>query len=248
MTQFQIALQLEPGYADACLGLGNIFMQKGKLDEAIASFQNALQSRPGDANAHSDLGIALVQKGRLDEAIGHFQQALQSEPGHTNSHVNLGTALLQKGRVDEAIGHFQKALDLDANSVDAHYGLGNAFSQEEKMAEAIDQYQKALQIKPANPEVLNNLAWLLAVCPDRSMRNGQKAVELARQANDLTGGANPIILHTLAAASAEVGRFDDAVQYVQKAIEVAPAAGRQDLVGRLNDELGRYKAGRPAHL
>ena len=115
------------------------------------------------------------------------------------------------------------------------------------MAEAINQFEKALQIEPAYPEALNNLAWLMAICPDVSLRNGNKAVELARQANDLTGGVNPIVLQTLAVSFSEVGRFDDAVQCVQKAIKVAPAAGRQDLVGPLNDELGRYKARHPFH-
>ncbi len=212
-------------------------MQKGKADEAITCFQNALSSRPDDADGHSDLGVALIQKGRVDEAIWHFQKALESEPNYTNSLVNLGTALLQKGRVDEAIGHFQKALGLDADSADARYGLGSAYSHEGKMAEAITQYQKALQIKPVNPEVQNNLAWILATCADRSLRNGYKAMELARQADELAGGGNPIILHTLAAALAEVGRLDEAINRVKEAIGLAQAAGQKDFVIQLNEEL-----------
>ena len=63
----------------------------------------------------------------------------------------------------------------------------------------------------------------------------------------MTGGKNPIILHTLAAAFAEAGRFNDARRNVQKAIELAQAAGRQDLAARLNDELKHYQAGLPLH-
>ena len=50
-----------------------------------------------------------------------------------------------------------------------------------------------------------------------------------------------------AAAFAETGRFDDAVQSAEKAIELARAAGRQDLARRLTDELQRYKTGIPLH-
>ncbi len=208
-------------------------------------WSHAVVSNTRNYLAHFKLGVALLQKGKVDEAISHFEQALQSEPGYVNSRVNLGVALLQKGKVDEAIVHFQKALELDAKLPEAHYGLGNAFSQQGRMVEAINHFQNALQLKPAYPEALNNLAWLFAMCPDTSLRNGKKAVELAQQANDLTGGTNPIVLQTLAVAFAEAGRFDDAVQCVQKAIEVAPAAGRQDLVGQLNSALKRFQAGLP---
>ncbi len=229
----------------AHFNLGVVLLEKGNVDEAIGQFEQALQSEPGYADSHFNLGVALLKKGKVDEAIGQFEQALQSEPGRVDFHINLGAALLQKGRVDEAIRHFQTALDLDANSAEACYGLGDAYSREGRMAEAINQYQKALQINPAYPEALNNLASLMAICPDVSLRNGEKAVELARRANELTGGTNPIVLQTLAISFSEVGRFDDAVQCAQKAIKVAPAAGRQDLVERLNGALKRYQAGLP---
>ena len=58
----------------------------------------------------------------------------------------------------------------------------------------------------------NDLAWLLATCPDNSVRNGQKAVELAQQAVQLSNGRSPEILDTLAAAYAEAGRFHEAVE------------------------------------
>ena len=53
---------------------------------------------------------------------------------------------------------------------------------------------------------LNNLAWALATCPDASLRNGAKAVQLARQANRLSDGKNPLVLRTLAAACADALR------------------------------------------
>jgi spermidine synthase len=50
-------------------------------------------------------------------------------------------------------------------------------------------------------------------------------VELARQANALTGGKNPNILDTLAAAFAEAGRFGDAMRTAQKEIELPGLRG-----------------------
>jgi len=245
IAQFQQALQINPDHLDVHNDLGSVLLQRGRVDEAIVHYQKALELKPDDAQTHYNLGNALLQKGKTDEAITQFQQALQINPDHVDALNNLGSVLLQGGKVDEAIVQYQKALELKPDDARTHYNLGIAFSQNGKMAEAISQYQKVLQLEPFNPEAQNNLAWLLATCPQASLRNGAQAVELARQANELTGGRNSIILHTLAAALAETGRFGDAVQSAQKAMALARAAGQQDLAEHLNDELKRYEAGLP---
>jgi len=101
--------------------------------------------------------------------------------------------------------------------------------------------------QPGYPEALNNLAWLLAASPQTSLRNGSKAVELAQRANQLTGGENLTVLHTLAVAYAEAGRFGDAIRSIQKAIELAQAVGQKDLARQFNGELKLFEAGLPFH-
>ena len=217
------------------------------MDEAIAHYQKALQINPDYAEAHNNLGNALLQKGRVAEAITHYQKALQIKPDYAVVHDNLGNVLLQKGNVGEAITHYQQALQINPNYAEAHNNLGNALLQQGRVAEAITHYQQALQIKPDYAEAHNNLAWELATAPQASLRNGGEAVELAQRANQLTGGENPVILHTLAAAYAEAGRFSDARRSAQKAIEWAQAAGRKDLAEQFNGELKLYEAGLPFH-
>jgi tetratricopeptide (TPR) repeat protein len=247
IVHFRKALQIRPDYAEAHNNLGNVLLQKGSADEAIVHFQRALQIRPDYAEAHNNLGFTLLQEGKVDEAIIHFQDAVQIRPHDADTHYGLGTALLQKGKVDEAITHFQDALQTKPRDADTHYSLGTALLQKGKVDEAIPHLQRALEIKPDNAEARNTLAWLLATCPQASLRNGDKAVQLARQANELAGGKNPVILGTLAAAFAEAGQFGDAVRSAQKAIDLARAAGRQDLAGKLDGELQRYQAGLPLH-
>ena len=197
--------------------------------------------------AHNNLGNALLQKGKVDEAIAHFQKALEIKPDYAEAHNNLGNALLQKGNVDEAITHYQKALEIKPDYAEAHNNLGNALLKKGRVDEAIAHYQMALQIKPVYPQALNNLAWALATSPQALLRNGNQAVELAQQANQLTGGESPIILHTLAAAYAEVGRFGDALRSAQKAYELARATGQQGLAEQINSEMKLYEAGFPFH-
>ena len=176
-----------------------------------------------------------------------WRATLARNPDSWLAHNNLGTILRQKGQVDEAIAHYQRASEIMPENESIRFNLARAFYQEGKMGDAINQFQLALQIAPADLEVENNLAWLLATAPQASLRNGAKAVELALQANALTHGRNPVVLGTLAAAFAEAGRFSEAVQSAQDAVELARSEGRQDLAAKFNGELQRYKAGLPLH-
>ncbi len=248
ITHYQQAVQIRPDFAEAHDNLGVALSQKGRVDEAITQFQQALQINPAFADAHNDLGHALQQKGRVGEAIAHFQKALQINPDNAEAHNNLGYALQQKGRVDEAIAHFQKALQINPDNAEAHNNLGLSFFLLGRMDEAIAQFQKALQTEPADPAVQNNLAWLLATCPQASLRNGNKAVELAERANQLSGGENPVMLHTLAAAFAEAGQFSQAVETAQHALHLAGAQSNTGLTGALQSEMKLYQAGSPFHI
>jgi len=247
ITEYEEALQSNPDYVDARNNLGLALLKNGRMQEAAVHFQASLESKPDGADAHFNLGNILRQKGRTEEAMAHFQKALEIKPAYVDAHVNLGNILLQRGRVDEAIAHFQKAIQLKPDDADAQNNLGNAFLRKGNMGEAIAHYQEALRIQPADPSVQNNMAWLLATCPEGSLRNGPKAVELARQADALTGGSNAVILHTLAAALAEEGRYSEAVGTAQRALRLADAQPNFGLARALQAELKLYQAGSPFH-
>ena len=245
ITFYQKGLQTAPDNAASENNLGNALCAKGRVDEAITHYKKALQIKPAFAEAHFNLGKALRQQEKMDEAITHFQEAVQIEPDLVPARINLGNALLQQGKADQAVTQFERVLEIHPNDAGMHLNLGLCFVQMGRMDEGILQDQKALQIKPADPGIQNNLAWLLATCPKASLRNGNKAVELARQANALTGGKNPIILRTLAAACAEAGRFPEAVDTAQRASRLAEAQSNPMLAAQLQSEMKLYQAGLP---
>jgi tetratricopeptide (TPR) repeat protein len=244
---FQKALQINPEFSEAHVNLGLALLKEGQVQEAAVHFQRTLDLKPDDPDAHFNLGNILRQKGSMDEAMTHFQKTLAIDPGYVDAHVNLGNVLLQTGKVDEAIAQFQKALQLKPEDANAQNNLGNAFLRKGSAGEAITHYQAALEIQPADPSVQNNMAWLLATCPEGPLRDGHKAVALAQQAAALTGGENPVILHTLAAALAEAGRYSEAVETARRALRLAEAQSNAKLASALQSEMQLYQAGRPFH-
>jgi len=227
--------------------LGNALLQKGAMDEAIVQFRKALEIDPNYAVAHNNLGTALFLTGHSNEAFTQLQEAVQIKPDYAAARVNLANVLLQQGNLNESITQYQKALQLEPDVPEASFHLGNALCLKGSFDEAIAQYQKALAIKPDDVEARNNLAWLLASCPQASLRNGNEAVKLSERANKLTGNANPIMLRTLAAAYAEAGRFPEAVATTQRAVLLAEAQSDSALADRIRSEMKLYQAGRPFH-
>ncbi|MGP8198119.1 MAG: tetratricopeptide repeat protein, partial [Limisphaerales bacterium] len=224
------------------------WMQAATWTDSQALWTRALACNTDNYVAHFKLGVLFLQKGKLDEAISHFQDAVRIRPGYVKAHNDLGGALLQEGKLDEAIFQLQKVLQLNPRYGPAENNLARAFLQQGRFDEAIGHFQRALQLEPANPAVLNMLSWLLATSPEASLRDGSKAVDLALRANALTGGGNPTILRTLAAAFAEAGRFSEAVETAQSALHLAGAQSNTGLVRQLQFEMKLYQAGSPFHL
>ena len=83
---------------------------------------------------------------------------------------------------------------------------------------------------------------ILAVCPDEHFRDGEKAIEHATRACELTQWREMICLNTLAAAYAEVGKFDKAVEFENKALEMATKDADKK---RYHDRLRLYQSGKP---
>jgi Flp pilus assembly protein TadD len=150
--------------------------------------------------------------------------------------------------VDEAVPHLQKALEIQPDYAQAHYNLGNALLQKGRVDEAILQFQKLLALQPGLVEArrtLASIAWRLATSPNPSLRNGTKAIELARQTDQLARGSDPMMAATLAAAYAEAGQFNQAVAAARRALQLAARQDNATMVAAIQAQLNCYEAGSP---
>ncbi len=246
VSQFDKALEIQPGYAVAHNNLGNAFLRLGRAADSYAHLQKALEFDPNNAEAHNNMGNTLVQMGRADDAAAHYRKAVEIDPSYVEAHNNLGALSLQTGRFDESIAHLQKALTINPDNADAHNNLANTLLRMGQIDDALVHYNKALELKPTDANAQNNLAWLLATFPDARIRDGPRAVQLAEHADKLSGGGNPVIIATLSAAYAETGRFPDAVKTARRALDLANGNGAADLAAAIKAQIALYEIGIPS--
>ena len=245
ILHFEKALEANPRYADAHINLGRVLLQQGKPQEAASHYHKALDIRPGFAEARYNLGLVLAQMGKMDDAIAQYQKALEIQPAYFDARNNLGSALLQAGKVDEAIKQYQVALRIAPGSAKAHNNLAAALVQKKRLAEAVTHYQKVLEVEPDHQKALINLAWLHATTADPAIRDGARALMLAKRAQQLAGDDQRQVLRTLAAAYAEAGQFEEALQSAQRALDLASTQGNDSLAKSLRGDIELYRAGKP---
>jgi Zn-dependent protease with chaperone function len=97
--------------------------------------------------------------------------------------------------------------------------LGDLYYDAKNYSGVKAAYEQSLALKPDNPQVLNNLAWLYATCEDRSLREPQRALELAKAAADIA--EEPHILDTLAESYYVNGMHAEAVDAARRALRLA---------------------------
>jgi Flp pilus assembly protein TadD len=126
--------------------------------------------------------------------------------------------------------------------VEAHSYLGMALVMKGQGVEGLAHWRQALRKDPDNLQVLDDTAWLLATSADAALRNGSEAIPLAERAVQLTSGHEPELLGTLAAAYAEAGEFDKAVELEQRATDLATQQGKTRLAATLGGRLAQFQA------
>ena len=108
----------------------------------------------------------------------------------------------------------------------------------------MNDYTEAIRLNSQYADAYDRRAWLWATCPDARYRDGQKAVQSAARACELTLWKSYDACETLAAAYAEAGDFGAAVYWQSKAIALLDDKTAKD---KLRTRLELYVANKPYH-
>jgi len=243
--RMQQALRSKPDYAEAHNNLGGVFARMGRDEEAILHYTEALRLKPNLAQAHLNLGLALVKLGRFDTAITHFEAAAQLDGQSFEAAFNLGKCRVQLGQFEAATVTLTELVNRSPAHAAAHLYLGKAAIGLRRPEAAIKNLRESLRLRPQSLSAASLLAWVLATEPDAHVRNGEEAIRLVEPIAGQQDRLQPSVLDALAAAYAEVGRFDDAVITAQSAGDRARSLGDTNLAAEIAGRLPLYQARQP---
>jgi tetratricopeptide (TPR) repeat protein len=222
MHDFEEAIRFNPQCWRAIHNHGVLLAQAGQFEPAFDDFSRTIQLEPDYAKAYSNRAALMVVAGKLQQAADDYQQAIDLDPGLAVAQRGLGRCCHALGRLEEALQHFDAAVQLDPNNAYTVACRADLLTDLGHYAEAAADYDRAIQLDPQSTEAYRGSAWLLATCPNDSVRNPELAVQRAKTALRLDRRQDAVGYDTMAAALASAGEFRGAVQTVRRAIELAP--------------------------
>jgi tetratricopeptide (TPR) repeat protein len=218
---YTAALALRPDNPGVCVNRAAALRAAQELEAAILDLRRAVMLAPKYAVAHSNLGLALQAKGDLAGAKAAFAKAIEAnpQPKTANALTGLGANLMRQGDVPGAIDLLRKAATLDPKNHNASFYLSEALGRLGKWKEAIAVIEKYVGLMPDDALGHNNLAWILVWCPETELRDGPRAVELAKKRHEL---ARPdgFSWNTLGVAHYRAGNWKEAIASLEQSMRL----------------------------
>jgi len=189
--------------------------------------------------------LAWIQNTYWHDSEALWTRTLAVTSHNDAAHASLADFLLRRDRIDEAISHSEEALRIHSRNGSAHNTLAFGLFRKGRVDEAVAHWKESLEIRPDDLNAQAYLAWVLATSPDASLRDGAKAVELAKKVLEQAGHADVVVLRTLAAGYAASGRFSEAIETAQQALQLAIPQDNSALIWDLQLNITNYQRNRP---
>ncbi|QDU91252.1 lipoprotein NlpI [Pirellulimonas nuda] len=245
IEQLNKAVQLAPENVASLLIRAELLALNDQNEQALGDIDQVLAKQPGLVRALLMRARLLGQMERKDESIEALEKLAEAAGNNPEVRLQLAAAYADQSRYTKAIEQLDRVLELAPGTPIALRLRGDMYLSVGKHAEALKDFESSLAESPDDSGVLNNFAWTLATSPFDELRDGKRALEMATKAAEITEFNQAHILSTLAAAYAEMGEYDKAIEWSQKAIDMDREKNEGKLEGALSQELTNYKSKTP---
>lgn len=207
-----------PSSADEYVDRGNLYLNSGKYDDAIAAFTAALKLDPKQEWALADRGIAYVWKRELDDAKADLDAAAAQNPSNSVMLRARGLMAEFNGDCTKAIDFYSQSLTAEPGSEFTLFHRARCEASLSKSDEALADSTKALQKDPSSVDLRVLRANILMLQGKRDL--------VAAEAEAMTQN-NPRSDYAWVAAGktyAALGQRDKAMEMLGKALAIKPSA------------------------
>lgn len=163
--EYLVAIEIDPNYFSAYLGLGSVHNQTGQYEEAINWYKQAIERKKvagepdDDPIAHLNLGEVYGEMGRYLEAEGELKKAIDLSPSMDKAYYNLGIIYTQLGDYDKAEQAYLAALKNNNRFVEARFNLSGLYQLKKDWNRSIQELEKFLTVRGADAKAYFQIAW-----------------------------------------------------------------------------------------
>lgn len=154
-TQFQVAANLAPGFADVRYNLSLLYVAEGRAEEALEEFRRALALNPSYLPARHSMSHLLCRMGQYEQGLREYARILKQGFQSGDMLVQMGKAALALDRTDEALHYLERAIFLNPDFASSYYYSGQAYQRmglKNKARSAWRTYlEKANEWEPLGP-------------------------------------------------------------------------------------------------
>jgi tetratricopeptide (TPR) repeat protein len=141
------AVELDAKLPRVHMLLGEIYLYKSRLTEAVEQFQKEMEVNPGDAAAYYKLADAYSRLQKYDEAEKLLQRSIWLDATSTGPYILMGKVLEKKGETALAVRALQRAIAMDPNNPMPHHLLGQAYREMGRTEEAERELKLSEQLQ-----------------------------------------------------------------------------------------------------
>lgn len=227
IENYRLAMKEDPAASFLSEELSELYMQGGRIREAVEEAQEALRTNPNDVSSRRILGriymrlIGDPQQGKIDEkmlpkAIEQYQKVAELAPTDVDTWLTLGRLQKVAQNSVESEKAYKKALELDPANDDALTGLAMVYADVGDNKQAAEMLRRVADKNPS----LRTLAALASTY--EQMRDYNLAAETLRRAVDLSSG-NLDMRRAFAQDLMYAERYDEALKQYQQVVAEEPA-------------------------
>jgi len=243
IREYRRAIEAAPDNVTARVNLAVALVQTQVYDEAMEQLRVAVQLEPTNVTALFNLASLQHAKGEFGESISALKKLLQIDPNDVAARRLLAQSLMGAKRPGEALVILKESQQIAPDDENVLLQLAEVLNLQQQQAEALKLLDDAHQAHPDRGLTAHALARVLATCSDIKLRNGERALKLAK----VVHVASPNFDHTetLALALAADGQFDDAIQLQKQLLAAAEKQGAASVAARIRGNLERFEMREP---
>ena len=220
------------GYA-ACAGHADIVKilidkgaDAGKTIRGLEKQSSILADYPADVTKRKqcinliikDAGWDYYDDGQYQNAINIFKRAINLNPSISSNFIGLSQSYVGLKQYDKAIAAIKRAIELQPQDSGPYNTLGYAYGKKKQYSKAFEAFRKSIQLNPKNYGAYGNYGKLLVEKGDYA-----GAAEAYKKAVKLHPSLNYLL--RLADACRFAGKYNDAMTFVNRAIELQTHTG-----------------------